>query len=74
MSDTVYLRGNMPLTFFQSTYTVDSGEDYDGVASFNALTSIDIDGVNIYVGDFSNDDINIEKGSLDKFYRRIYAI
>lgn len=75
--DTVSLQTSKVISSINSPQTigVDSDYDYfsDGLllsvnASFVTLATIET-----YIGDYTNDTINIDSGRIDKYYRKIYG-
>lgn len=72
----VKLQTEKTIAASNTTQTISPDTGYDGFADGAILTVTNgtyLTTMAVYVGDYKNDTITIDKGGLDKYYRRIYG-
>lgn len=75
VNNAIYIKDIKEIEIISPQQVINSDDGYDGfgqiLVTFNP---VDIDNVDIYIGDYTNNDVTITNGSKDKYYRRIYGV
>jgi len=74
MNNIVYMTANKTVDINTTPQIVYADDGYDGFCVINStINSVGIDDIHIFIADYTNDDVNLTTGIMDKYYRRIYG-